>query len=70
MNGLSLLKKHNVEFNVMGVVNDYNVDYPLDFYNFFKSIDCHYIQFTPPIVEQIDGELAPCAYPPKNGGIS
>ena len=36
----------------MAVVNDYNVDYPLDFYNFFKEIDCHYIQFAP-IVERL-----------------
>lgn len=57
MKGIELLKKHGVEFNVMGVVNDYNVDYPLEFYNFFKSIDCHYIQFAP-IVEQIDGRPA------------
>jgi uncharacterized protein len=57
MKGIELLKKHEVEFNVMGVVNDYNVDYPLDFYRFFKSIDCRYIQFAP-IVERIDGEPA------------
>ena len=36
----------------MAVVNDFNVDYPLDFYHFFKEIDCHYIQFAP-IVERI-----------------
>ena len=33
-------------------LNDFNADYPLDFYHFFKEIDCHYIQFTP-IVERI-----------------
>ena len=47
-----LLKKHGVEWNGMAVVNDYNADYPLDFYNFFKEIGCHYIQFAP-IVERI-----------------
>lgn len=57
MKGVELLKKHGVEFNIMGVVNDYNSDYPLQFYHFFKSIDCHYIQFAP-IVEQIDGKPA------------
>lgn len=50
--GIELLKKHGVEYNAMAVVNDYNVDYPLEFYNFFKEIDCHYIQFSP-IVERI-----------------
>lgn len=52
MKGIELLKKHGVEFNCMAVVNDYNVDYPLEFYNFFKDIDCKYIQFTP-IVERL-----------------
>ncbi|WP_085535741.1 anaerobic sulfatase-maturation protein [Massilibacteroides vaginae] len=52
MKGIELLKKHQVEYNAMAVVNDYNVDFPLEFYNFFKSIDCHYIQFSP-IVERM-----------------
>lgn len=60
MKGIELLKKHGVEYNAMAVVNDYNVDYPLEFYHFFKEIDCHYIQFTP-IVERLgfhqDGTL-------------
>lgn len=60
MKGIELMKKHGVEYNAMAVVNDYNVDYPLEFYNFFKEIDCHYIQFTP-IVERLgfhqDGTL-------------
>lgn len=52
MHGIELLNKHGVEWNAMAVVNDYNADYPLEFYNFFKSIACRYIQFTP-IVERI-----------------
>jgi len=67
MNGIELLKKHGVEFNVMGVVNDYNADYPLEFYRFFKSIDCRYIQFAP-IVETIEGKPAPWNVPPEKWG--
>ena len=52
MRGIELLNKHNVEWNAMAVINDYNANYPVEFYNFFKSIDCHYIQFAP-IVERI-----------------
>ena len=52
MRGLELLKKHGVEYNAMAVVNDYNVDFPLEFYNFFKSIDSQFIQFAP-IVERM-----------------
>lgn len=60
MKGIDLLKKHHVEYNAMAVVNDYNADYPLEFYNFFKEIECRYIQFAP-IVERIlpDGHLSP-----------
>ncbi|MDR2511918.1 MAG: anaerobic sulfatase-maturation protein [Bacteroidales bacterium] len=57
MKGLNLLRKHGVEYNAMGVVNDYNADFPLEFYDFFKSIECKYIQFSP-IVETIDGQPA------------
>lgn len=52
MHGISLLKKHGVEWNAMAVVNDFNSEYPLDFYHFFKEIGAHYIQFAP-IVERI-----------------
>ena len=52
MRGIRLLNKHGVEWNAMAVVNDFNADYPLEFYRFFKDIDCHYIQFAP-IVERL-----------------
>ena len=52
MKGIQLLKKHGVEYNAMAVVNDYNADYPVEFYQFFKKLDCRFIQFAP-IVERI-----------------
>lgn len=52
MKGIRLLNKYGVQWNALAVVNDFNADYPLDFYHFFKEIGCHYIQFTP-IVERI-----------------
>ena len=52
MEGINCLNKHQVEWNAMAVVNDFNADYPLDFYQFFKDIGCRYLQFTP-IVERI-----------------
>lgn len=51
MRGIRLLNKHQVEWNAMAVVNEDNVKQPSTFYHFFKSIHCHYIQFTP-LVEQ------------------
>ncbi len=52
MRGINLLKKHGVDYNGMAVVNDYNADFPHEFYQFFKEIDCRYIQFAP-IVERL-----------------
>lgn len=51
MKGLKLLKRHGVEFNVLAVVNNINVEYPLEIYNFYKEIGAKYIQFSP-IVER------------------
>jgi uncharacterized protein len=67
MKGIELLKKHGVEFNVMGTVNDYNVDYPLEFYRFFKKMDCRYIQFAP-IVETVGGQAAAWNVPAAKWG--
>lgn len=59
MRGIRMLQRYGVEWNAMAVVNDYNAEHPEEFYDFFKSIGCRYIQFTP-IVERrrADGRLA------------
>ena len=83
MQGIELLKKHDVQYNCMAVVNDYNADYPLEFYNFFKEIGCDFLQFAP-IVERLkddkssptllasakdkEAELAPFSVSPKQWG--
>lgn len=56
---IRMLQRYGVEWNAMAVVNDFNVLYPEEFYDFFKSIGARYIQFTP-IVERRrpDGRLA------------
>jgi uncharacterized protein len=68
MRGLNLLKKHGVEYNVMGVVNDYNVDYPLEFYRFFKETDSRFIQFAPIVEQMADGSPAPWNVPSERWG--
>jgi uncharacterized protein len=59
MRAVQLLNSHHVEWNAMAVVNDYNADHPEEFYDFFKSIGCPYIQFAP-IVERLtpEGDIA------------
>ncbi|MGI6572832.1 MAG: anaerobic sulfatase-maturation protein [Fermentimonas sp.] len=68
MKGIELLQKHGVEFNCMAVVNDYNVDYPLEFYRFFKEIGCQFLQFTP-IVERIRKSTSHQQTTAKNSGL-
>lgn len=68
MKGINLLKKHQVDFNIMAVVNDYNVDYPLEFYRFFKEIECHFIQFTPVVETYPDGKVTEWSVPAEKWG--
>lgn len=68
MRGINLLKKHNVEYNIMGVVNDFNIDYPLEFYQFFKDIDSHYIQFAPIVERDSEGNVTEWSVSPEKWG--
>lgn len=52
MRGLTLLKKHNVEFNTLTVVNRANSQRPMDVYNFLKSMGSGFIQFIP-LIERV-----------------
>lgn len=50
--GLNILKKHQVETNILCTVNAANGDYPLEVYRFFRNeLGAEYIQFIP-IVER------------------
>lgn len=51
MRGISLLKKHGCEWNAMATVNTANAKHPREFYDFFRSIGCRYLQFSP-VVER------------------
>jgi uncharacterized protein len=82
MRGIELLQKHEVDFNCMAVVNDFNADYPLEFYRFFKEIGCQFLQFTPIVERMTNGqphstlatvaeknaELAPFSVSPQQWG--
>lgn len=65
---INLLKKHGVEYNIMGVVNDYNSNHPLEFYNFFKEIDSHFIQFAPIVERYPDGRVTEWSVTPEKWG--
>ncbi len=52
MRGISLLKRHGVEWNAMATVNAGNACRPTEFYRFFKDMGCRFLQFTP-VVERL-----------------
>ena len=61
MKGLEVLKKHQVAFNTLTVVQRHNSQHPLEIYQFLKEIGSGYMQFIP-IVERI-------GIPDSNGGM-
>ena len=67
LNGMKLLKKNRVEFNILSVVNDYNVQYPLEVYRFFKLTGAKYIQFSP-VVERLNAESGLLTAPDNTEG--
>lgn len=52
MRAIERLDRWGVEWNAMAVVTQLTTQDPLRFYNFFKSIGCHYIQLSP-VVERL-----------------
>jgi len=81
MHGVELLQRYNVEFNTLSVINDYNVNFPIEIYRFLKDIGSQFLQFSP-IVERLNadenlklqlpesenGELAPWSVDPLKFG--
>jgi uncharacterized protein len=55
MRGYHFLRQHGITPDILCVVNAYNVQYPMQVYDFFKEIKAQYIGFLP-LVEQAPGE--------------
>ena len=56
LRGLRLLKKHNVEFNTLTVVNRANARHPLEVYRFLRDIGSGFLQFIPLVERLPDAE--------------
>jgi uncharacterized protein len=52
MQGYRLLRKHNVQVDILCVVHAENVRHPLQVYRFFKEIQAQYISFIPLVEPQ------------------
>ena len=57
MRGLGFLKKHEVEFNTLTVVNRANSQKPIEVYRFLKEIGSRFLQFIPLVERQPPPEL-------------
>ena len=61
MQGWEVLKKHEVDFNILCTVHAANQDHPLEVYKFFRDqLETEFIQFIP-IVERSTMEMLPVA---------
>lgn len=59
MAGIELLKKYDVEFNVLTTVHARNADYPLEVYRFLRDeVGARFIQFIPIVERTAEGEIA------------
>jgi len=61
MQSIERMKKHGVEFNVLCVLSQANVDRPKEIYKFFRSLGIDYLQFIPLVEFTPQGDLHPFA---------
>jgi len=54
MNGYRLLRKHDIDPEILCVVNSFNVRHPVVVYDFFRMLGAEYITFLP-LVERLPG---------------
>ncbi len=63
MSGIQFLKKHNVEFNTLTVVNRKNSYHPLEVYEFLKEAGSRYMQFIPVVERSAEDEKSELVLP-------
>ena len=72
MKGMDLLKKYQVDFNTLTVVQNSNGDYPIEVYRFLKENGSGFMQFIP-IVERIvkseSNEILQLLHPNLGNGV-
>jgi len=70
MRGYELLRKHGIMSDILCVVHDRNVRYPLEVYRFFKQIEATYIGFLPLVEPRPDtgSAVSPRSVPPDAFG--
>lgn len=59
MKGIEILKRYNIDFNILTVVNSYNCNFPLKIYKFLKKIGGKHIQFIPMVDKKYNCDPVP-----------
>ncbi len=54
LQGYRMLQEYRISTEILCVVHDFNVNYPLDVYRFFKELGVHFLTFLP-LVERLPG---------------
>ena len=67
MRGIQFLKKHDVEFNTLTVVNKENSYFPLKVYYFLKEAGSGYMQFIPDVERVSENEQLKLVLPGYKG---
>jgi uncharacterized protein len=57
--GLKLLQAHDVQHNILCVVNHHNAQQPLEVYEFFRAEGERFLQFIPAVEPTADGGVTP-----------
>ncbi len=61
MRGWEILRKHEVDFNILCTVHAANADYPVEVYRFFRDeLQAEFVQFIP-IIERATADMLPQA---------
>ena len=68
MQGMETMKKNKVEFNVLCVLSQANVENPKELYKFFRSLGIDYIQYIPLSEFDAEGNPLPFTITPEQYG--
>ena len=63
-----LLKEYNIRTEILCVLNNDNVMYPVQVYEFFRALGANYITFLPAVERKADGNIADFSVPPEEFG--
>ena len=63
-----LLKEYNIRTEILCVLNNDNVMYPVQVYEFFRALGANYITFLPAVERKADGNIADFSVLPEEYG--